>query len=88
MVERSLELYTCSGRASDVSEMPGADSNATSFQNYNELATLMSVTGERISIFKMLATLMPVTGERTLYLKPRDCNKPQTTVTTTMQRHS
>ncbi|CAL8466168.1 g5704 [Coccomyxa elongata] len=46
IVEQSLELYTCSAASAD-SEMPPAQRhNATVPTTYNELATLMSVTGE------------------------------------------
>lgn len=45
IVEQSLELYTCSAASAD-SEMPPAQRNATLPTTYNELATLMSVTGE------------------------------------------
>jgi len=45
IVEQSLELYTCSAASAD-SEMPPAQRNSTLPTTYNELATLMSVTGE------------------------------------------
>ena len=45
IVEQSLELYTCSATSSD-SEMPEYARNGTVPRSYNELATLMSVTGE------------------------------------------
>ena len=44
IVEQSLELYTCSATSSD-SEMPEYARNGTVPKAYNELATLMSVTG-------------------------------------------
>ena len=44
IVEQSLELYTCSASSSD-SEMPVYARNGTIPRAYNELATLMSVTG-------------------------------------------
>jgi len=47
-VEQSLELYTCSTASSD-SEMPEYARNGTIPRSYNELATLMSVTGEQSS---------------------------------------
>ena len=46
IVEQSLELYTCSAGAVD-SEVPAVARNATQPKAYNELATLMSVTGEQ-----------------------------------------
>ena len=45
IVEESLELYTCSASSRD-SEMPEYARNGTVPRSYNELATLMSVTGE------------------------------------------
>jgi hypothetical protein len=45
IVEQSLELYTCSAASHD-SEMPAPRGNATLPTTYNELATLMSVTGD------------------------------------------
>ncbi len=44
IVEQSLELYTCSASSPD-SEMPVYARNGTIPRAYNELATLMSVTG-------------------------------------------
>ena len=44
-MEESLELYTCSASSRD-SEMPEYARNGTVPRSYNELATLMSVTGE------------------------------------------
>ena len=44
IVEESLELYTCSASSPD-SEMPAYARNGTIPRAYNELATLMSVTG-------------------------------------------
>ena len=44
-MEQSLELYTCSATSRD-SEMPEYARNGTIPRAYNELATLMSVTGE------------------------------------------
>ena len=46
IVEQSLELYTCSAGAAD-SEAPDLARNGTQPHAYNELATLMSVTGVR-----------------------------------------
>ena len=43
-MEESLELYTCSASSPD-SEMPAYARNGTVPRAYNELATLMSVTG-------------------------------------------
>lgn len=43
-MEQSLELYTCKASSSD-SEMPEYARNGTFPGAYNELATLMSVTG-------------------------------------------
>lgn len=43
-MEQSLELYTCSAGAAD-SEVPALARNGTQPKAYNELATLMSVTG-------------------------------------------
>lgn len=40
-----MELYTCSTGSTD-SEMPAFEGNATAPKAYNELATLMSVTGK------------------------------------------
>ncbi|KAK9840815.1 hypothetical protein WJX81_006821 [Elliptochloris bilobata] len=45
IVEQSLELYTCSAGGAD-SETPAEARNGTLPRSYNELATLMSVTGE------------------------------------------
>ena len=45
IVEQSLELYTCSATSRD-SEMPEYARNGTIPRSYNELATLMSVTGK------------------------------------------
>jgi len=45
IVEQSLELYTCSGAAGADSETPAEARNGTLPRSYNELATLMSVTG-------------------------------------------
>ena len=45
IVEQSLELYTCSATSRD-SEMPEYARNGTIPRSYNELATLMSVTGD------------------------------------------
>jgi hypothetical protein len=47
IVEQSLELYTCSGAAGADSETPAEARNGTLPRSYNELATLMSVTGAR-----------------------------------------
>ena len=44
VVEDSLELYTCRPGSSD-SEIPASASNDTALGSYNELATLMTVTG-------------------------------------------
>ena len=44
-MEQSLELYTCSAGGAD-SETPAEARNGTMPRSYNELATLMSVTGE------------------------------------------
>ncbi|KAK9853352.1 hypothetical protein WJX84_009701 [Apatococcus fuscideae] len=45
IVEESIELYTCKESAYD-SEIPADSQNSTVPRSYNELATLMSVTGE------------------------------------------
>lgn len=45
IVEESLELYTCKSNATD-SELPDTGSKDTG-KSYNELATLMAVTGEQ-----------------------------------------
>ena len=44
IVEESIELYTCKESAWD-SEIPADSQNSTVPRSYNELATLMSVTG-------------------------------------------
>ena len=43
-MEESIELYTCKESAYD-SEIPADSQNSTVPRSYNELATLMSVTG-------------------------------------------
>ena len=43
-MEESIELYTCKESAWD-SEIPADSQNSTVPRSYNELATLMSVTG-------------------------------------------
>ena len=43
-MEESIELYTCKESAYD-SEIPADSQNRTVPRSYNELATLMSVTG-------------------------------------------
>ena len=48
VVEDSLELYTCKPGSGD-SELPAAAGNATALGSYNELATLMTVTGACLS---------------------------------------
>ena len=45
-MEQSLELYTCSTASRD-SKMPEYARNGTIPRSYNELATLMSVTGKQ-----------------------------------------
>ncbi len=50
-MEQSLELYTCSGAAGADSETPAEARNGTLPRSYNELATLMSVTGARELFF-------------------------------------
>ena len=44
VVEDTLELYTCKPGVAD-SELPAAPGNGTAQGSYNELATLMTVTG-------------------------------------------
>ena len=58
IVEQSLELYTCSAGAAD-SEAPDLARNGTQPHAYNELATLMSVTGAPTcarSLLRILST--------------------------------
>ena len=48
VVEDSLELFTCKPTAGD-SEFPDVPGNSSSQGSYNELATLMTVTGAAYS---------------------------------------
>jgi len=65
IVEQSLELYTCSGAAGADSETPAEARNGTLPRSYNELATLMSVTGASELLFPGCAER--VRNERSTY---------------------
>lgn len=52
-MEESIELYTCKESAYD-SEIPADNQNSTVPRSYNELATLMSVTGAHLCCHLML----------------------------------